>query len=105
MGLVSHAAFGGDFTQGLLCGKHESLRALYTAPDDVSVRRFADAVAERHVEVELAEANECGEIFVSQGRFQVHFDMCHHPANLPWRKSAAGSDLLRLQGCATNAVQ
>src|SRR3569833_2623630 len=105
MGLVSHAAFGGDFTQGLLCRKHEPLRALHAAPDDISVRRFADTVAERHDEVELAEANECGEIFVSQGRFQVHFDMRHYSANLPWRESPAGAAFMRAWTCTTNTVQ
>src|SRR4051812_27226449 len=98
MGLVGHAAFRGDFTQGLLCRKHEALCALHAAPDDVSVGRFTDTVAERHVEVELAEANECGEIFVSQGRIQVHFDMRQHSANLPWRESPAGAALMTVWG-------
>jgi hypothetical protein len=84
MGLVSHAAFGGDVTQALLRRKHEPLRALYAVPDNVSVRSFADTVAERNVEVVFAEASKGGEILVSQGRIQVRFDICYHSANLPW---------------------
>ena len=83
MRLVCQSALGSNVTQSSVRGEHESLRPLDTSPDDICVRRIADAVSECDIEVINAEAGNGREVLVFYGCTQIRFDMRQHSSDLP----------------------
>jgi len=91
MRLVGETALGSDLAQGLVGRKHEALRPLHSASDNVLVRGVTDALAECNVEVELAETGNCSEVLISDRTLQIGVDVRENPSDLPWREASAHS--------------
>ena len=83
MGLVRKTTLGCDFAQRHVGRKHELPGAIDSATNEEFVRRSAQAVAERDIEVEFAVVDQLREIPVPEGRREVGLDMLEHPAFLP----------------------
>jgi hypothetical protein len=111
--LIGKPTIQRNLTQGRIGGEHKSLCAFHTAPDNVLVRRLAEAVTERTPEVRWIQSCDRRQIFVPDRPIQVRFDMRSDFANLPRSQATAaffpdGRFLLtkHLQhfGCAAQTV-
>src|SRR4030095_10282413 len=80
MCLIGQTALRSDFAERAIGRQHQPLSPLDAAPDDVLVRRVADALAERDVEVKRTQAGDASEVFISDRRLQLRVDMGQDPA-------------------------
>ena len=92
MRLICEPAFGRNLSEGFIGRQHQSLRPLYSAPDDVVVRRVTYACAEYSVEVKHTQARHCSEIAVPDPVLQICIAVKQNTPDQRWREGPARPD-------------
>jgi hypothetical protein len=75
MRLVSEPALGRNLSESFIGRQHQPLRPLYSASDDVVVRRVTHAAAEYSVKIEHTQASHRSEIAVPDPVLQICIDV------------------------------
>src|SRR6267154_6093800 len=83
MRLVGEAAGQSHVAQGRIARGHEVPRAIKAAPDQIGVRRFADAPLERAGKMVRAEAHHLAEVLDADSFVEMIFDESSHAMKLP----------------------
>ncbi len=87
MRLVRKAAGRGDLAYLLIAVRQQGTRMRKPECPDVGVRRHAEAELESPGEMTRTQPRHGGQIFDSNGRFEIGQDVVDHPSRLPGRES------------------